>query len=298
MQQLMSSRPVFAGILFMLAGMFLFSVNDVVGKWLVATYTVGQVLLIRSAFALAALAPAALREGRQLMSPPSPGMQALRVTLSTAEVALFYWAVTYLPLADTVTFYLAGPIYVALLAVPLLGEKLPARRLGFIALGFVGVVIALNPGSGMAGWPALIAIAGSLCFAGMMLTTRKLKGTPDTTLVFWQTIGALALGLVLAPFGWVTPTPRDFLLLGLLGVVALGAHMLTNRALKLAPASVVVPYQYTLIVWAMILGWIVFRDVPNMSMVIGALVIVAAGVLIFRDEQRERLDSSPPADHP
>ncbi len=63
-------------------------------------------------------------------------------------------------------------------------------------------MIALNPGSGMAGWPALIAIAGSLCFAGMMLTTRKLKGTPDTTLVFWQTVGALALGLVLAPFGW------------------------------------------------------------------------------------------------
>ncbi len=102
----LAARPVLAGILFMLAGMFMFSVNDVLGKWLVATYTVGQVLLIRSVFALAALAPAAAREGREaLANPPSPGLQALRVALSTAEVALFYWAVTYLPLADTVTFY-------------------------------------------------------------------------------------------------------------------------------------------------------------------------------------------------
>lgn len=294
------SRPsTLAGVLLMLGGMFLFSVNDVVGKWLVATYTVGQVLLIRSLFALAALGPSVARIGREaILHPPNRPMQALRVMLSTAEVALFYWAVTYLPLADTVTFYLAGPIYVALLAGPLLGEKLPWRRLCFIALGFAGVVIALNPGSGMVGWPAFIAIAGSLCFAGMMLTTRRLKGTPDTTLVFWQMAGALALGVVLAPIGWVTPTPRDFLLLGMLGVVALGAHMLTNRSLMLAPASVVVPYQYTLIVWAMALGFLVFGDRPGWPMLLGSAVIVAAGVLLFWDEQRERKDAEPPADHP
>ncbi len=150
----------------------------------------------------------------------------------------------------------------------------------------------------MAGWPALIAIAGSLCFAGMMLVTRKLRGTPDVTLVFWQMVGALLLGLVISPVGWVTPTARDFLLLGMLGVVALGAHMMTNRALMLAPASVVVPYQYTLIVWAMVLGWLVFGDLPAPSMVAGALVIVAAGVFIFWDEQRERKDAAPPAEHP
>ncbi len=115
------SRPsTLAGVVLMLGGMFLFSVNDVVGKWLVATYTVGQVLLIRSLFALAALAPAVARLGKdEILHPPRPGLQALRVAMSSAEVALFYWAVTYLPLADTVTFYLAGPIYVALLAVPI-----------------------------------------------------------------------------------------------------------------------------------------------------------------------------------
>jgi drug/metabolite transporter (DMT)-like permease len=285
---LVTSRPVLAGILCMLGGMFMFSVNDVLGKWLVATYTVGQVLLIRSAAALVFLGPAVAREGvSNVMNPPNPRLQLLRVTLSTIEVAFFYWAVTYMPLAETVTFYLAGPIYVALLARPFLGETISLKRWIAIGIGFLGVLIALNPGSSAIGWPALIAIGGSLAFAAMMIVTRQLKGTPDTTLVFWQTASALALGVALAPFGWVTPSLRDFGLLALLGVVALYAHILTNRALKLAPASTVVPYQYTLIVWAVILGFIVFGDVPSLSTLIGAAVIVCAGVWIFWDEQRK-----------
>jgi drug/metabolite transporter (DMT)-like permease len=185
-----------------------------------------------------------------------------------------------------VTFYLAGPIYVALLSRPFLGEVITPARWAAIAVGFVGVVIALNPGGAALGWPALIAVGGSLAFAGMMVVTRKLKGTPDTTLVFWQTAAALGLGAVLAPFAWVTPSLRDFGLLALLGVVAMYAHILTNRALKLAPASTVAPYQYTLIVWAIILGFIVFGDLPSLHTMVGALVIVAAGVFIFIDEQR------------
>ncbi len=282
------SRPVLAGILFMLFGMFMFSVNDVLGKWLVATYTVGQVLLIRSAAAMAVLAPLVAREGMgAVLAPPNPKLQALRVALSTLEVAFFYWAVTYLPLAETVTFYLAGPIYVALLARLILGERISGGRWLAIAIGFCGVVIALNPGGAAFGWPALIAISGSLAFAGMMITTRQLKGTPDTTLVFWQTGAALAMGLVLAPFGWVAPTLRDYGLLALLGVVALGAHMATNRALKLAPASTVVPYQYTLIIWAVVLGYLVFGDMPPLSTFVGAGIIMAAGIWIFWDEQRQ-----------
>ncbi|MCU0886094.1 MAG: DMT family transporter [Beijerinckiaceae bacterium] len=285
----MTSRPVLAGILFMLVGMFMFSVNDVVGKWLVATYTVGQVLLIRSIAALAVLAPAVAREGvAEVMNPPNPGLQAVRVALSTLEVAFFYWAVTYLPLAETVTFYMAGPIYVALLARTFLGEAISTQRWIAIAIGFAGVIIALNPGGAALGWPALIAVAGSLAFAGMMIITRKLKGTPDTTLVFWQTAAALAMGAVLAPFGWVEPSLRDYGLLALLGVVALFAHIATNKALKLAPASTVVPYQYTLIVWAVILGYLVFGDVPPLSTLVGAVIIVGAGVWIFWDEQAGR----------
>ena len=289
MKHLMTHRPALAGILFMLLGMFMFSANDVVGKWLVSTYTVGQVLLVRSIGALVVLAfflngPLA----RDLFRPPQPGLQFIRVTLSTVEVALFYWAVSYLTLAETVTFYLAGPIYVALLARSFLGEVIPWPRWVVIGIGFVGVVIALNPGSGVFGWPALIAIAGSLAFSVMMIVTRQLKGTPDVTLVFWQMVSALVFGAVMAPVNWIPPTVFDYLLLLGLGIVALFAHLATNKALKLAPASTVAPYQFTLIVWAMVLGYLVFGDVPQVSTLIGGAIIVGAGGFIFWDEQRRK----------
>jgi drug/metabolite transporter (DMT)-like permease len=283
---LVARRQVLAGIGMMVFGIFLFAVNDTVGKWLVATYTVGQVLLIRSLFALAVLVPFVKREGvGPWRDAPSPRLQILRVLLSTCEVAFFYWAVTYLPLADVMTYYLAGPIYVAALSAMVLGERLDKFRWAAVLVGFAGVLVALDPSAATLTWPALIALLGSLFFAGMMVTTRKLRGTSDTVLVAGQMGAALILGVILAPIGWVTPTAPDFVLLGLLGVVALVAHACVNRSLKLAPASVVVPYQYTLIIWAIFFGWLVFGDVPEPNMLAGAGMIVAAGLAIFLRER-------------
>lgn len=287
MLAILRRRPVLAGIAYMCLGIAMFSLNDVMGKWLLGTYGVGQLLLIRSAAALAVLSPAMVREGAAaLLQPPQPALQVLRVALSTLEVAFFYWAVSSMPLAETVTFYLAGPIYVALLARPLLGETLPLRRWAAISVGFAGVVLALNPGGAVFGWPALIAFAGSFAFALSMIVTRLVRGTSDTVLVAWQTVAALLVGAVMAPFGWTMPTPRDLALLGLLGIVAMLAHVATNRSLKLAPANVVVPYQYTLIVWAVLFGWLVFGDVPAWTTLAGAAIIIGAGVWIFLDERR------------
>ncbi|XBO40615.1 DMT family transporter [Alsobacter sp. KACC 23698] len=274
------------GILMMLVGIFLFVCNDVMGKWLVATYSVGQVLLIRSLFALVLLAPMIRREGlRPILNPPRPGLQLLRIVFSTLEVAAFYWAVAYLPLADVVTFYLSGPIWVTALAGPLLGEKVGWRRWTAVLVGFAGVVIAMRPSQAAFGLPALTAVAGSLLFALLMITTRRLRQTSGVTLVTWQVLGALAFGAVAAPFHWVTPTPKDFLLLGMLGVVATVAHICVNRALALASAAVVVPYQYTQIAWAVLLGWLVFGDLPEAAVFAGSAVIVAAGLYIFLREQ-------------
>ena len=101
----------------------------------------------------------------------------------------------------------------------------------------------------------------------------------------WPVVGTLAFGALVAPASWVPPTPRDFVLLSMLGVVAMTANYCVVRSLKLAPASVVVPYQYTLIVWAVVLGYIAFGDVPRANMVIGAALIVGAGLFIFLREQ-------------
>ena len=198
---------------------------------------------------------------------------------------MFFWAVSKLPLADTQTFYLAGPIYVTALSALFLGEAVGWRRWTAVVVGFIGVVIALRPSTAMLGWPSLIALAGSLCYAVLMIVTRTVRGTSDIVMASGQIVATLIFGLVTAPFGWVTPTGIDYVQLALLGVVATLALMCVNRSLKLAPASVVAPYQYTLIVWAIAFGYVVFGDIPDTAMLTGAAIIIAAGFYIFLRER-------------
>ncbi|MBW9073400.1 DMT family transporter [Agrobacterium tumefaciens] len=278
--------PTGLGVAVMLLGMLLFALNDAMGKWLVATYSQGQVILIRSAAALIILVPIVWRAGPSgLVRIERPGLQFARVFFSTAELFCFYFAVAALPLADVMTYWLAAPIYVAALSPFLLGEKVGWRRWTAIAIGFVGVLIALKPSSASLTSAALFSILGSAAFAFMMLSGRQLRNTPDTVLAFWQIIGAALAGIVavfLTPSGWLpVQSSFDLAFLGLLGVVAMTAHVLVNRALKLADAATVAPLQYTLLLWAVIFGWLFFGDVPQTSIVVGAGLIVLSGLYIF-----------------
>jgi drug/metabolite transporter (DMT)-like permease len=276
---------VLAGIGLMLVGIFFFALNDALGKWLIATYSVGQLLLIRSIAALALLVPFIGRDVQAFKRAPRPGIQVLRAVFATLEVACFYWALAYMPLADVMTFYLAGPIYVTTMSPVILEEHVGWRRWLAVIAGFIGVVIALNPTGAALTQAAFVALVGSFSFSLLMVTTRLVRGTSDTVLVTTQTVGALLFGAVVAPFTWTPINWRDGALLTLLGVSAMIAHACVNRSLKLAPASTVVPYQYTMIVWAIILGFIFFDDVPRIAMLAGAATIIAAGIYIFVREQ-------------
>jgi drug/metabolite transporter (DMT)-like permease len=280
------THNTFAAVGWMLAGTFLFSANDALGKWLLADYSVGELLLVRSVAGLILLAPFIWQTGiGGFRSAPRPRLQIARVILSTLEVALFFLAVSQLPLADTKAFYLAGPIYVTALSVLLLGESVGWRRWIAVFVGFAGVVLALRPSSAGFTPPVLIALTGSVTFAFLMIVTRTLRETTDTVLVTGQIAGTFVFGALTAPFGWVTPSPRDFVLLALFGVLAILALACVNRSLKLAPASVVAPYQYTLIVWAIVLGYFVFGDEPDLATLVGAAIIIAAGLFILWREQ-------------
>ena len=282
----------------MIAGIFLFAVNDALGKWLVSTYSVGQVLLIRSLAALALLAPFIWRHIASFAAAPRWGLQALRALFATVEVACFYWAVAYLPLADVMAYYLAGPIFVTAIAGTVLREPVGWRRWSAVIAGFIGVIVCLRPGVAALSWPALIALIGSFTFSLSMISTRFLRGTSGTVLVTTQTVAALAFGALVAPFAWVPPTAPDLALLALLGMVAMVAHVCVNRSLVLAPASAVVPYQYTTIVWAVLFGYLVFGEVPDAWMLAGGTIIIGAGLFIFVREQqlarRDRAFSEPP----
>jgi drug/metabolite transporter (DMT)-like permease len=275
------------GIGLMCLGILLFALNDVMGKWLMSTYSVGQVLLLRSAAALLLLLPFAFREGwSNILHAPRPGLQVARVAFGTLEVAAFYWAVSFLPLVSVMTYYLSAPLYVAAVAPLLLRERLSRDQWLAVIIGFIGVLMVLRPSAETLTLPAIIAIVGSMLFAGLILSTRQLRGTTATSLIVWQTMGALLFGAVLSPFGWVQPSPRDFALLALLGVVAMMAHVLVARAVTIAPASVVSPFQYTLLIWAALFGWLIFDEQPDRWMIAGALVIVAAGLYLLWREGR------------
>ena len=275
-----------AGIALMLVGVCMFSFGDALGKVLVASYPVSELLLLRAAVPLAILLAMIWRQRATLPRLERPGLQLLRMVLSTAEVAAFFVAVVYLPLADVITYYLACPIFVTALSAIILREHVGWRRWSAVVVGFCGVLIALQPSAQTVTWPAMIALGGSLSFALLMIVTRSLRATPDIVLAATQFTGTFSVGLVLAPFVWVTPGLPDFGLFVLAGCISIVALLCTNRSLKLAPASVVVPYQYSMIVWAVMFGYVVFGDVPSVATIVGAAIIIGAGLYIFIREQQ------------
>src|SRR3954465_1100225 len=274
-----------AGIGLMLLGVFLFSFGDALGKFMVATYSVGQLLWLRAWAALIVLLPMIWRQRGIFLNLERPWLQLLRVTLSTLEVAAFFLATVYLPLADVITYYLAGPIFVTAMSALFLGERGGWRRWTAILVGFAGVLIALRPSAQTVSLPALIALGGSLSFASLMLITRSLRKTPDIVMASSQFVGTFLLGAVLSAFHWVPPTPGSLVIFALAGCVSVTALFCVNRSLKLAPASVVVPYQYSMIVWAVIFGFVVFGDVPEIATIVGAAIIIGAGFYIYLRER-------------
>jgi drug/metabolite transporter (DMT)-like permease len=274
-----------AGIALMLIAISLFSFGDALGKFIVATYSVGQLMLLRACTSLLLLAPLVWRQRAEFRRIERPWLQLSRVALSTVDATAFFLAAAYLPLADVITYYLATPIFVTALSAAVLREHVGWRRWSAVLIGFCGVLIALRPSAQTVTWPAMLALAGSMAFAVMLLITRSLRATPDIVLASTQFSGTFVLGVVAAPFGWITPNWGSLGFFIASGAVSVCALLCVNRSLKLAPASLVAPYQYSMIIWAVMFGYWVFGDVPSMATISGATIIIGAGLYIFLRER-------------
>lgn len=290
----MSTSTASAGIPFMLAAMFVFSANDALAKYLAALCPVAQLLLIRNAAALVVVAPRVHAHGLgAMMRVPRPWLHGLRCVLIVAELSLFYMAVWQIPLADTLTVYQAMPIIATALAVPVLGEHVGWRRWLAVAVGFVGVVLVVRPAGAGLSAAHLYALAGSVVYAGVILLTRLLRDAGPVPMVAWPIVASLVAGGVVAPFVWQPVSPVTVALIAVMGVASTGGHVLINRSLALSPASVVMPFHYTQIVWGIVFGWAIWRDVPDVQMLAGAALIAAAGLFILYRE-RVRGSGTPP----
>ena len=266
-------------------GIFFFALNDALGKWLVADYAVGQLLVLRAVGAAFVLAPMVWRCKVDLTDRRRLGCKWLRVLCMALDTFCFYYATRTMPLADVMTFYMAAPLIITALSAALLGEEVEPIRWAAVALGFLGVVIALRPSPEILASASPLALLGAGMYALGQTITRALRGVHWLHLVVWQFGGAGLIGAATLPFVFVAPGPFDLALTFLLGVVAMVCFVFMTRALALAPASALAPFQYTAILWATLLGWLVWRDAPTGGRV-GNALIIASGLFVLRAERR------------
>ena len=278
------------GIAITVAGIAVFSVSNALGKYFVHRYPLGEILLFRSATAFLCLAP--FLRGRDITASLARGqlvLQLVRMVLVATELVCFYLSVSTLPLAAVSTFYLAVPIYVLALSALFLREHVARRRWVASGIGLVGVLVALRPGAAAALGTTraeAICVFGSLCYAVILTLTRRLRGTAGTVLVAWQLAGVLALGAGWSTWHFTLPSGFDLLALSAIGLITMAGYGGVNRGLQLAPASLVAPFQYTSIVWASLTGFLVFGEVPDAATLLGAAIIVAAGLFLLLAERR------------
>ncbi len=218
-------------------------------------------------------------------------LHLVRGVLAVIMLGSFIYALRLLPMADAYALFLAAPLIVTALAVPLLGEHVEWRRWVAIVVGLAGTLVLLRPtAANLATLGALAAAASAICYALSALTVRVLTRTDTTaSMVFWfMAMVAVFAGALAAP-SWVPVRPEHWWPLIGVGVLgALGQHFVTE-AFRYAPASAVAPFEYTALLWAAGIDWMVWAHPPNTQMLTGAAIIIASGLYLIHRERRGRL---------
>ena len=273
----------------MLVGVAGFSVMDAVLKWLTADYSITQVVALRSWFGLPLLCLFALYgHGIRSLRTERPMAHGLRYLLVLILSFSFFWALSQMKLVDAIAITFAAPIFITALSVPILKEKVGIYRWLAIAVGFCGVLIMLRPGTGVFQWASLVVLGSVLVYSLLMITTRALKATESTAaLMLYPQLGMTLTGLILAPFFWVTPTLSDLGLFALAGTFGSVGVMCVTHAFRLGPAAVISPFEYSALIWASLLGYLFWDELPDSITLVGAGIVIASGLyIVYRETKR------------
>ncbi|MBV9861261.1 MAG: DMT family transporter [Alphaproteobacteria bacterium] len=278
------------GIFYMLASVFLFSIQNAIGKWLAQSYPIPMLVFFRSAVALLPSLLLVMRAGGlPVLRTRRPGAQFGRAVIWGGSNVASFFAYHLLPLADAVALTFAAPLFLTALSWPILKERVGRERWIAVVVGFVGVLIMAHPSGAGSTAGLLMALACAVCNAVGTLTVRSLCATePTASIVFYTALFMTLMALPPLPFFWITPTPADFALFCAIGLIGGVSQYWTTLALYYAPAAAVSPFNYTALIWGSVLGFVVWRDVPTPAMIAGAAIVTLTGLYLLRHEAFRR----------
>ena len=270
----------------MLLGTAILALNDAVLKWLTSNYNTGQILFCRGIFITLPLSILIWRSGGfSSLKTENPKAHFLRALLVITGTFLFITGLKFLPLTDAVAIAFAGPLFITALAQPFLGEQVGWRRWSAVLTGFLGILLIMRPGGSVFQWAALLPLAASFTGALRDILTRHLSSKESSVaLLFYTSVGVTATGFVTLPFSWSLVPFSDWLFFGLSGLLIGIAHFLMIETFRYGEAALVAPFKYSGVIWAGILGYVIWGDIPELSTIAGIGIVILAGFYILNRE--------------
>jgi len=284
-------EDVLRGILFCVTAFFFFACMDALAKHLGATYHWVQLVFFRALFGFLPVLPVVWSDGGlRALRTRRPMLHLIRSTAVLVALATYFIGLQYMALAEALTLAFTSPLFVTLLSIPLLGERVGAHRLLALIAGFGGVIVIMQPGADTFRPEAFYLIVAGAAFALSSVLTRLLGRTETNgAIIFYSTLGQFLPMACVLPLFWIAPASLDdwllFVLMGCLGGIGL---QLITLAFRNAQASVLAPFEYTTLIWATLIGWFAWREWPGNHVWIGAAILVATGLYITYREGRPR----------
>ena len=253
-----------------------------------------QIVFFRNFFGLVALMPLVLSYGWKPLKTKRFGWHALRAAINLTAMLTYFYALSITPLAKVASLSFVSPLFATLFAVILLREPIRARRMTALAIGFIGAVIIIRPGSEAMNLGAMLVLFSSAIWALALLIIKVLSREDSAiTIAFYAAILLMPFSLIPALFVWSWPSPQQWAWLVCIGVIGSSMHVTIAQAFKLADATAVLPIDFTKLIWAALVGYVFFAEVPEMWTWIGAVVIFSSSIYIAFRENREKRDSPP-----
>lgn len=285
----LNARETPMAILTICAGVALLVINDAIAKLLTDRYTPIQIVFLRNLIAVPIIGTVILTAfGAASLRTKHLRLHALRGGLMVAGASLYFTALIYMPLAEATALVFSAPIFITALSVPLLGEHVGWRRWGAVLLGFVGVLVIVRPGSAAFQLSAILPVGTALCYAIFMISARWIDRAEGLwTMMLFAMLFPMIYAAPFAVMNWTPVLQGDLVLFVAIAVSGSLGLALIGQAFRMAPAAIVAPFDYTALIWATGLGWLIWGDVPMAWTILGAAIIAASGIIIIRREAKQ-----------